>query len=63
MSGPATKVVSATDFSVEGWGAAGVAVDEFVHFSDVFDRVPGVALDWTFFEAPIAQKIKQEIKN
>jgi hypothetical protein len=63
MLGPAMMVASAADFSVEAWGAAGVAVDEFVPFPEDFDRVPGAALDWTFFEAPIAQKIKQEIKN
>jgi len=53
-------VASAADFLVEASTAAGVVV-EFDPFP--LDRVPGVALLWTFFEGPIALKIKQGIKK
>jgi hypothetical protein len=54
-------VASAADFLVEASTAAGVVVDEFDPFP--LDRVPGAALLWTFFEGPIALKIKQGIKK
>jgi hypothetical protein len=54
-------VASAADFLVEASTAAGVVVDEFDPFP--LDRVPGAALVWTFFEGPIALKIKQGMKK
>jgi hypothetical protein len=55
-------VASAADFLVEASTAAGVVV-EFDPFAKDFDRVPGAALLWTFFEGPIALKIKQGMKK
>lgn len=58
MAGPAKEVAAAADFSTEGSGAAGVAVDKFVTFAfaEVFDRVPGAALDWSFLMDPLRRR-------